>query len=61
MTEMIRGLVDSGSDPAEIAGQVLDGIRENRFYILTHPEMAGGVTARHEDILSGGPPRAILG
>jgi NAD(P)-dependent dehydrogenase (short-subunit alcohol dehydrogenase family) len=61
MTEMVRGLIDSGSDPAEIAGQVLAAIEEERFYVLTHPEMLGGVTARHEDILSGGPPRATLG
>jgi NAD(P)-dependent dehydrogenase (short-subunit alcohol dehydrogenase family) len=61
MTAMVRGLIDSGSDPAEIAGQVLAAIQEGRFYVLTHPEMLGGVTARHEDILSGGPPRAILG
>jgi NAD(P)-dependent dehydrogenase (short-subunit alcohol dehydrogenase family) len=61
MTEMIRGLVESGSDPTEVAGQVLAAIQEQRFYVLTHPEMLGAVTARHEDILSGGPPRATLG
>jgi NAD(P)-dependent dehydrogenase (short-subunit alcohol dehydrogenase family) len=61
MTEMVRGLIDSGSDPAEIAGQVLGAIQERRFYVLTHPELVGAVTARHEDILSGGPPRATLG
>jgi NAD(P)-dependent dehydrogenase (short-subunit alcohol dehydrogenase family) len=61
MTEMFRGLVESGYDPAEIAGQVLAAIQEQRFYVLTHPEMLGAVTARHEDILSGSPSRATLG
>jgi NAD(P)-dependent dehydrogenase (short-subunit alcohol dehydrogenase family) len=61
MREMFRGLIDSGSDPAEIAVQVLAAIQERRFYVLTHPEMLGAVTARHEDILSGGRPRATLG
>jgi len=61
MQDLFRSLVESGADPAEIAGQVVAAIRERRFYVLTHPEMAGAVTARQEDILSGGPPRAILG
>jgi NAD(P)-dependent dehydrogenase (short-subunit alcohol dehydrogenase family) len=60
-TQMLRHLVESGTDPAEIAGQVVVAIQERRFYVLTHPEMAGAVTARYEDILSGGPPRAVLG
>jgi NAD(P)-dependent dehydrogenase (short-subunit alcohol dehydrogenase family) len=60
-TQMLRHLVESGTDPAEIAGHVLLAIQERRFYVLTHPEMAGAVTARYEDILSGGPPRAVLG
>jgi len=61
MADMFRGLVENGSDPAEIGRQVLAAIQERRFYVLTHPEMVGGVTARQEDILSGGPPRPILG
>ncbi len=28
---------------------------------VTHPELAGAVTSRHEDLLSGGPPMATLG
>ena len=55
--EMTRQLIDQGSDPAEIAAQVVDAIRERRFYVLTHPEMSGAVQARADDILSGGPPR----
>ena len=57
LREMGNQLVAGGSDPAEVAGQVLDAIRERRFYVLTHPEMTGAVQARTDDILSGGPPR----
>jgi NAD(P)-dependent dehydrogenase (short-subunit alcohol dehydrogenase family) len=55
--QMMRHLIDTGADPAAIAGQVLEGIRERRFYILTHPEMSSSIDSRFEDILSGGPPR----
>ena len=55
--EMLRRLVASGSDPADIAGQVVDAIRARRFYVLTHPDMNANVSSRFEDILAGGPPR----
>jgi len=55
--ELTKHLIGHGSEPAEIAGQVLDAIRERRFYILTHPELNDAVQARADDILSGGPPR----
>ncbi|HLY83187.1 MAG TPA: SDR family NAD(P)-dependent oxidoreductase [Acidimicrobiales bacterium] len=55
--QMMRYLVDTGADPAAIAGQVVDAIRERRFYTLTHPEMNGAITARFDDILAGRPPR----
>jgi hypothetical protein len=31
-------LADKGLDPADVAEMVLDGIRTDRFWILTHPE-----------------------
>ena len=55
--ESMRQLVESGTEPSEIAAKVVEAIRENRFYVLTHPEMKGSVQARLEDILGGGPPR----
>jgi NAD(P)-dependent dehydrogenase (short-subunit alcohol dehydrogenase family) len=58
MEQVVRGLVEGGVEPAAIASQVFDAIRERRFYVLTHPEMKGGVSTRFEDILSGGEPRA---
>ena len=31
-------IVAKGLDPAEVAALVVDAVRENRFWILTHPE-----------------------
>lgn len=46
---------ESGMDPAETAAQIVDGIRNERFYILTHPETAFvGMDAR-EAWMRGGP------
>jgi hypothetical protein len=35
---------------------VLEAIRDERFYILTHEETKGRVRAKMEDILGGGNP-----
>ncbi len=37
---------DAGLDPAAVAVRVLDAIRDNDFYIFTHPEMRGEVDGR---------------
>jgi len=52
MTEMVRNFLKAGQSPAEIADKVLDAIREEQLYILTHPEMNGIVSTRFEDILA---------
>ena len=44
--EFLKTLVDSGLPPSEVAGRVHDAIREERFYILTHPEMTPMVQRR---------------
>ena len=56
--EFLKTLVDSGLPPSEVAGRVLDAIHEQRFYILTHPEMTPMVQRRMEDILEGRTPTA---
>jgi len=43
--QMIRHLVETGAEPAAIAGQVVEAIREGRFYVLTHPEMKGAISS----------------
>jgi len=39
---------------------VFEAVREERFYILTHPKILGAVQARMEDIVSGAEPRDPL-
>jgi NAD(P)-dependent dehydrogenase (short-subunit alcohol dehydrogenase family) len=50
--ELMRKAVLSGRISAEqVAEMVLDGVRENRFYILTHPKIKAAIQMRMEDIL----------
>ena len=56
--EMLRKAVRSGRLSADdIGAAVLDAVKEDRFYILTHPKIKGAIRARMEDILEGRQPR----
>ena len=52
MEQVFRHSVATGTDPAGIADIVLDAIREERFYILPHPQWKEQVRSRMEDILA---------
>jgi NAD(P)-dependent dehydrogenase (short-subunit alcohol dehydrogenase family) len=54
--QLLDGLLQSGLQPSEVASRVFDAIREERFYILTHPEMTPMIQQRMEDILEGRNP-----
>lgn len=62
--EEMRGLIQdlvSGGIPAEqVAERVLDAVRTNTFYILTHPELRGALQTRFDDILEGRPPSPTI-
>jgi NAD(P)-dependent dehydrogenase (short-subunit alcohol dehydrogenase family) len=53
--EALRGLVqemvDGGITPAAVADRVIDAVRTDTFYILTHPELDDAVATRFEDIM----------
>jgi NAD(P)-dependent dehydrogenase (short-subunit alcohol dehydrogenase family) len=51
-----RLLVTAGKEPAEVAGIVVDGIRESRFYILTSENRNEAIRRRGEEIVAGRPP-----
>lgn len=53
---LVRSLLASGLPPSEVAAAVVDAIRSERFYILTHPELTAHVRARMEDIVEGRAP-----
>lgn len=42
----------TGIDPDEVGQLVLDGVREDRFWLFTHPEMKDMVAARAEEQLA---------
>jgi len=54
--------LEAGMPPGEVAEMVVDAIRTDRFYVLTHPEMIKPqVEARMRAILDEQPPPAGLG
>jgi len=50
--------VKGGLPPRVVGDQVLEAIRERRFYVLTHPERTAFVEQRTQRIASGEPPAA---
>jgi NAD(P)-dependent dehydrogenase (short-subunit alcohol dehydrogenase family) len=58
---MMRKAVASGRlSSDDVARAVVAAVRENRFYILTHPAILGAVRARMEDVLEARTPRDPL-
>jgi len=56
MRALIQGLIDGGMDPGDVAAQVVDAIRNDRFWILTHATTLESARRRWDDIAAGGPP-----
>jgi NAD(P)-dependent dehydrogenase (short-subunit alcohol dehydrogenase family) len=56
----VQGMVDSGIPPGTVADRVIEAVRTNTFYILTHPELDDAVKTRFDDILQGRPPSPTL-
>ena len=48
--------IQAGIEPGDAAAQVLEAIREERFYVLTHPKWNAAITRRAEDIVVGRVP-----
>ena len=53
---VIQNMVDAGISPAAVADRVIDAVRTDTFYILTHPELNEAIETRTQDILQGRPP-----
>ena len=61
MKSTMEALV-AGGIPTEVVGAaVLDAVRHNRFWILTHPESHAGVTGRAQQIVNGVNPTPFGG
>jgi NAD(P)-dependent dehydrogenase (short-subunit alcohol dehydrogenase family) len=54
--ERFQQLALTGREPSEVAGIVVDAIRDGRFYILTSTNRNEAVRRRAEEILAGDPP-----
>ena len=51
--EQIRHAVQSGRVSADmVADMVLDAVRQERFYIFTHPRIKASIQTRMEDVLN---------
>jgi NAD(P)-dependent dehydrogenase (short-subunit alcohol dehydrogenase family) len=52
----MNALVASGLPPSRVADEVLAAVREDRFWIFTHPSFLGATKHRADEILSGKNP-----
>ena len=50
----VAHVFQKGMDPARVAEMVLDAIREDRFWIVTHPEWINVLRDRVEAMADGG-------
>jgi NAD(P)-dependent dehydrogenase (short-subunit alcohol dehydrogenase family) len=55
-SSIVGGFVETGLDPAEVAGKVVDAIRQRRFWIFTHDTSVPTVQNRFDAIANDGQP-----
>ena len=46
----IAAALASGMDPAAVAAQVIDAVRHDRFWILSHPEHLAAIRNRNQSL-----------
>jgi hypothetical protein len=56
---VIHQLVAGGIEPSDVADRVLDAVRTDTFYILTHDDSRQMVETRMGDILEGRSPSGM--
>jgi NAD(P)-dependent dehydrogenase (short-subunit alcohol dehydrogenase family) len=59
VADAMRGYLEAGMDPADVAAQVVDAVKARHFYVLTHPDSRAMVRKRMEAILEGNDPPVI--
>lgn len=58
--EIVQKFIDDGIDPDAVATQVVDAVRQNRFWIITHDDTPAGVRRRAASIVEGTPPPLLM-
>jgi NAD(P)-dependent dehydrogenase (short-subunit alcohol dehydrogenase family) len=53
-------LEEKGMPPEDVAAKVVEAVKANRFYILTHDDSVGAVRLRMEAIIKGDPPPMLM-
>jgi len=53
----MTAFVEAGLSPLQVADQVFEAIKGERFYIITHPEFAPAIKLRMDSLLTGENPR----
>jgi len=57
---MIDQLIETGLEPEDVAGQIIDAVQSGQFTVLTHPEWQQMVSRRVDGLLAGEQPRLEL-
>jgi NAD(P)-dependent dehydrogenase (short-subunit alcohol dehydrogenase family) len=60
MRGAIQQMVDGGIAASTVAARVIDAVRTNTFYILTHPELDEAIRTRYDDIAGGRSPSPTI-
>jgi NAD(P)-dependent dehydrogenase (short-subunit alcohol dehydrogenase family) len=54
--DALKRIVEEGTPPEEIADAVIEAVRKNQFWILTHPRLDQGIRDRFESMLARSNP-----
>lgn len=54
--QLMAQVIASGLPPEQVADKVFEAVTEERLYVVTHPDMLGGVETRMRTILDGENP-----
>ena len=55
--DFMNAAIDAGASPQQVADQVFEAIKEEKFYILTHPEFLPAIELRVNHLLRGENPQ----
>jgi len=57
---IVRKAIETGLDPVEVARQVVDAIRGERFYVVTHQELVPAIRSRCDEVVGQRNPQLQL-